>query len=115
MVADYKYANKTAGAGPSYQGAPGYLTQADLLGVLGNAATARSDTFTIRGYGEARDPAGRSIANATCEAVVQRYPEWVDAADPVEALPASLTSASNQIFGRRFVIISFRWLAPGEI
>ena len=115
VVADYKYSNKTAGAGPSYQGAPGYLTQADLLGVLGNAATARSDTFTIRGYGEARDPAGKSIANATCEAVVQRYPEWVDAADPVEALPASLTSASNQIFGRRFVIISFRWLAPGEI
>mgnify|MGYP000744678365 CR=1 FL=1 len=39
-VANYKYINAKAGAGPSYQGAPGYLSQADLLNVLGNAATS---------------------------------------------------------------------------
>lgn len=115
FVADYKYANKTAGAGLSYQGAPGYLTQADLMGVLGNAATARSDTFTIRGFGEARDTTGRMIASATCEAVVQRYPEWVDPSDAVNVAPASLSSTSNKNFGRRFVIISFRWLASSEV
>ncbi len=114
-VTDYKYDNKTAGAGLSYQGAPGYLSQADLLGVLGNAATARSDTFTIRGYGEARDAAGKITASATCEATVQRYPEWVDASEPVNAVPTALTSPTNKTFGRRFVVVSFRWLGSNEV
>jgi len=114
-VATYKYANAAAGTGPSYQGAPGFLTQADLLNVLGNAATARSDTFTIRGYGEARDASNRVIASATCEAVVQRIPEYIDPADPAETVPASLQSEANKSFGRRFQIISLRWLNPHEV
>ena len=114
-VATYKYVNALAGSGSSYQGAPGYLSQADLLNVLGNAATARSDTFTIRGYGEARDAAGKILASATCEAVVQRFPEWVDPADPVETAPAKLTSQANKNFGRRFLITSLRWLNTSEI
>ncbi len=114
-VTSYKYANAAAGAGASYQGAPGYLTQADLLNVLGNAATARSDTFTIRGYGEARDAQGRILARATCEAVVQRFPEWLDPADPVESAPAALNSQANKKFGRRFLMTSLRWLNPKEI
>jgi hypothetical protein len=114
-VSAYKYANIKAGTGPSYQGAPGYLSQADLLAVLGNAATPRSDTFTIRGYGEARDPAGKPIATATCEALVQRVPDYIDAADKAEISPAALTSTANKTFGRRFQIVSFRWLSPGEI
>jgi len=114
-VKDYGFANPKAGAGSSYQGAPGYLTQADLLSVLGNAATARSDTFTIRGYGEAHDPSGKVLAKATCEAVVQRFPEWVDGVDKVETNPADLTSTANKNFGRRMQIISFRWLDDEEI
>jgi len=113
-VADYKYANPEAGAGPSYQGAPGFITQADLLSILGNAATARSDSFTIRGYGEARDKSGKVIATAWCEAQVQRLPEWVDEVDAAEAEPADLSPA-NQLFGRRFHVLSFRWLSPGEV
>jgi hypothetical protein len=115
QVALYKYGNPAAGAGPSNQGAPGFLSQADLLNVLGNAATARSDTFVVRGHGEARDPAGKILATATCEAVVQRVPEWLDPADEVQTLPAALTRPANQIFGRRFVVASFRWLSPKEI
>jgi hypothetical protein len=115
QVAQYKYGNPAAGAGPSHQGAPGYLSQADLLNVLGNAATARSDTFLVRGHGEARDPAGKILASATCEALVQRVPEWLDPADEVQALPAALESPANRIFGRRFVVASFRWLSPEEI
>ena len=111
----YKHNNSKAGEGPSYQGAPGYLTQADILNVLGNAATARSDTFTIRGYGEARDPSGKLVASALCEAVVQRIPEWVDPVDAVETPVASLASVSNRTFGRRFLISSLRWLTPGEV
>jgi len=114
-VSAYKYANPKAGAGPSYQGAPGYLSQADLLAVLGNAATPRSDTFTIRGYGEARDAADKPIAFATCEAVVQRVPDYIDSADIAETAPAALTSTANKTFGRRFQLVSFRWLGPDEI
>lgn len=114
-VSNYKYRNAEAGTGPSYQGAPGYLTQADVLGVLGNAATPRSDTFTIRAYGEARDAAGKPIAKAWCEAVVQRLPEFVDSKDKVETPVASLESKINKTFGRRFTISSFRWLTSGEI
>jgi len=114
-VKGYKYLNGPAGAGPSYQGAPGFLTQADLLTVLGNAATPRSDTFTIRGYGEARDAKGKILASATCEAVVQRVPEWVDSADVVETALGALQSQANKTFGRRFLITSLRWLNASEI
>lgn len=115
QVMNYKYANPAAGAGRSEQGAPGYLTQADLLNVLGNAATARSDTFVIRGCGEAHDASGKVIATATCEAVVQRFPEWIDPADAAETAQTALSSTANQTFGRRFLITSFRWLSSNEI
>ena len=114
-VSTYKYQNVSAGLGPSYQGAPGYLTQADVLSVLGNAATPRSDTFTIRGYGESRDAAGRITASATCEAVLQRTPDYLDPVDRAEIAPAVLAGAANRIFGRRFQQVSFRWLSQNEI
>jgi hypothetical protein len=114
-VASYGYANPAAGAGASDQGAPGYLTQADLLNVLGNAATARSDTFTIRAYGEAHDDAGNPAASTVCEAVFQRLPDYVDPADPAATPPAALTSPVNRSHGRKFKLLAFRWLAPGEI
>jgi hypothetical protein len=114
-VASYKYANPAAGTGASYQGAPGDLTQADLLNVLGNAASARSDTFTIRAYGEAHDQAGTPSATAVCEAVFQRLPDWVDPADPAVTAPAALTSQANRTQGRKFKLLAFRWLQPGEI
>lgn len=114
-VSTYKYQNVSAGIGASYQGAPGYLTQADVLSVLGNAATPRSDTFTIRGYGESRDAAGKITASATCEAVLQRTPDYLDPVDRAEIAPAALVGAANKIFGRRFQQVSFRWLSQNEI
>ncbi|MBC8128009.1 MAG: hypothetical protein H8M99_12785 [Gloeobacteraceae cyanobacterium ES-bin-144] len=114
-VSTYKYQNAEAGTGSSFQGAPGYLSQADLLNVLGNAATPRSDTFTIRGYGEARDAANKATATATCEAVIQRVPEYIDPADKAEIATTALTRTANKNFGRRFIIVSFRWLAANEI
>jgi hypothetical protein len=50
-----------------------------------------------------------------CEAVVQRVPDYIDSADKAEIAPASLTSAANRNFGRRFQMVSFRWLAANEI
>jgi len=116
-------------------GAPGNLLQSDLLEVLGGALATRSDTFTIRAYGEAWNVTGDS-AKCWIEAVVQRVPEFVDPANAPETASASAkittnlvpgstvtndASTSNQltavnnVLGRRFRIVSFRTLKPNEI
>jgi hypothetical protein len=118
-------------------GAPGYLTQADVLQTIGHQLTVRGDTFVIRAYGDARDASGRSVARAWCEAVVQRLPEYVAPSpagapssssgnSPLE--PAVIPSATgfmytinnallpvNRKHGRRFAVIGFRWLNPSEV
>ncbi|WP_193213285.1 hypothetical protein [Luteolibacter marinus] len=115
QLSELELTNPDALAGPSAQGAPGYLTQADILGVLGNAATVRSDTFVIRAYGDALSNDGSVQARAWCEAVVQRFPEFLDVADKATTDPGDLTRDANRTFGRRFEITSFRWLSPEEI
>lgn len=95
-------------------GIPGWLTQADVLQVIGPVIGARSDTFRIRSYGEALDPDGNTIARAWCEAIVQRTPRYMDTANPPETRPSNLNPI-NARFGRRFEIVSFRWLHPDEI
>lgn len=98
------------------EGSPGMLTQGDLMMLLAPVATVRGDTFKIRAYGEARSADGTSIlSRAWCEAVVQRMPEFVDPKDTPETALSSLSRPANQLFGRRFVITSFRWLNAGEI
>ena len=104
-----------AATGSRFAGIPGYLTQADLLKRIGNMITPRDDTFRIRGYGEARDVQGNVQARSWCEAVVQRLPAYLENADTPETATASLTSNINKKFGRRFHIVSFRWLSPDEI
>jgi len=70
-----------------------------IMTALGPMLTVRSDTFRVRAYGEAVNPADPSSieALAYCEAIVQRTPE---------PMPG---------FGRRFVITHFRWLGPEDI
>ncbi|WP_338285840.1 hypothetical protein [Luteolibacter sp. LG18] len=102
-----------AEAGAKSAGAPGYVKQGDLLTPLAPLITVRSDTFTIRTYGEARDKNNEIVAKAYCEAVVQRFPDYVDPANgPQIVSPVSLI---NKTFGRKFQIISFRYLNQGEI
>lgn len=101
---------------------PAHVKQADILTPIGSRLSARSDTFRIRGYGEARNRSGDITARAWCEAIVQRTPDYVDPADPPEAaeiatgraIPA-LASNTNKLFGRRFITTSFRWLSSSEI
>lgn len=93
-------------------GAPTYLTQADVLQVIGPVLSARSDTFVIRAYGDAVDAAGVVQARAWCEAVVQRTPEPVS---PDESGINPKDPDSSEDFGRRFVISKFRWLRREEI
>lgn len=61
--------------------------------------TTRADTFRIRAFGDSTNPADatRVEAQAWCEAIVQRL------------------SSDLPGFGRRFVVIQFRWLGPDDI
>jgi hypothetical protein len=58
-------------------GAPQIVSQIDVLNSVGANLTARSDTFTVRAYGEALDNAGNTIGKAWIEVVVQRSPYYV--------------------------------------
>jgi hypothetical protein len=93
---------------------PGWLTQADVLQVIGSSISPRSDTFRIRSYGEALDPAGNPIAKAYCEAVVQRTPDYIDPTNNPTVRGPALTPL-NRLYGRQFKIVSFRWLTAQEI
>lgn len=78
----------------------GSPTGAQIFAVLSPQLTVRSDTFRIRVFGEVLDPADGAATDAVAygEALVQRMPEL----------------APNGL-GRRFVVISFRWLGPGDV
>jgi hypothetical protein len=71
----------------------------DFAAVMGPWLVVRSDTFRIRAYGSAVNPADESRVEAVawCEAVVQR------------------TYGEIPGFGRRFVVVSFRWLGPDDL
>ena len=87
---------------------PGFVTQADLLAMVGPALTARGDTFLVRSYGDAVNPANQKVqTRAWLEALVQRVQE------PVKPLGSDKWVPDSQ--GRRFRIISLRWLAPEEV
>ena len=112
-------------------GAPATLLQSDVLARVGHMLTARSDTFKIRAHGLARDRSGNITSKAWCEAVVQRIPDYVNPSDDAATPPNRWELDSNEIegqwsesgalselsqrFGRRFKIISFRWLSESEI
>jgi len=103
-------------------GAPGYLMQQDLVQSYAPLMTVRSDTFLIRVYGETRNAVnGRVEGRARGEALVQRFPDFVDRFDPavtgLDGAAAALSSlnTNNQTFGREFRIVSFRWLNDDEI
>jgi hypothetical protein len=71
----------------------GSPTAAQIMTVLAPQLTVRSDTFRLRAYGEALNPADptKNEASALCEAIVQRGADG------------------------RFVTLSFRWLGPEDI
>ena len=99
--------------GAASYGSAGYVKQADILTPMAPWISVRSDSFTIRAYGESKDAAGNAVS-AWCEATVRRGAEYVDPSDPRTTLPGAL-KPSNQKFGRRFLVTSFRWMNPSEI
>lgn len=108
------YQTPAAAAGYSTYGVPGWTRQADILRPLAPILSARDDTFIMRGYGDARDGNGRILARSVCEAVVRRTRGFVDPADAAD-ITTPPTKPNNKVFGRRFEVISFRWLAPNEV
>ena len=103
-----------AETGAAAYGIPGYVKQADILTPIAPLLSVRSDTFVIRAYGEKLDAGGRVTARAWCEATLQRGAGFVDPSDEITMLPAQLNK-TNQSFGRRFDMVSFRWLSPSEV
>jgi len=100
-----------------FRAAPGAVIQADIAAGLAPILTARSDTFVVRAYGDAWNPVTNTASGrAWCEAVVQRVPDVTDPAggayasgDEIQIDPAKYP------FGRKFKIISFRWLTSDDI
>ncbi len=109
---EYKFPK--AAEGICVYGIPGWTRQADILRPIAPILSARDDTFVIRAYGDSRDSSDRVVARAVCEAVVCRTRNYCDPREAADLAEPS-TSALNKIFGRRFEIISFRWLSPSEI
>lgn len=92
-----------------------FLTQGDIMTALAPVLFPRSDTFVIRTYGEAVNPAtGATEGRAWAEATVQRTPEYFDPADDATFAPTDL-NAVNQTYGRRFKVVSFRWLTRADL
>ena len=113
-----RYAREAnAAPGDSTQGAgfPGQLLQGDVLQALAPMMTARSDTFTIRAYGEVGDT-GSPLAQAWCEMTVQRVPDPVlNGSSPDAETYLSEMANPSSPFGRRFKVVSFRWIGQEDI
>ena len=110
--AGYKFPE--AGEGKTLYGLPGWVRQADILAPIAPVITVRDDTFTVRAYGDARDDGGNILAAVWCEAVVQRSRDYCDPSDPADSLTRPL-STTNQTYGRKMKVISFRWINASEV
>ncbi len=110
-----RFAFPDAEEGPSGYGMPGIVKQADILTPIAPLLSARSDTFLVRAYGESVDATGRVLARAWCEAVVERDKNFLDLEDPADRALTALRSDANKTFGRRYNIVSFRWLQADEV
>ena len=122
----HEFATPEAINGSRFAGIPGYVIQSDILRPIANTLSVRDDTFRIRAYGESLDSRGNTLARAWCEAIVQRVPDYTDPSNSPEEPAKTIgpagdfaenneLSTMNRIYGRKFEIISFRWLNPSEV
>lgn len=95
---------------------PSFITGGDLWAQFAHYAAVRSDTFRVRAYGRSKNSSGDLLAQAWCEAVVQRLPQLHGQPPPeLTAQGAALLRDGNSGFGRQFKIISLRWLREDEL
>ncbi|MFK7849842.1 MAG: hypothetical protein AB8D78_02590 [Akkermansiaceae bacterium] len=123
---DHEFQTPEAAVGSRLAGTPGYVIQSDLLKPIASTLTVRDDTFRIRAYGESLDNSGNLQARAWCEALVQRIPDYYDPSNSREVSAQQQNSSGdfesnpsltemNRLFGRKFKLVSFRWLNASEI
>lgn len=116
------YLHPKAAEGYSTFGFPGWPRQAEVLDRLAPVISVRDETYVVRAMGTSPLVNG-TTAKIWCEAVYQRIPDYVDAAVPAHEaplgdIPAATSSNSrrvNVVLGRRFRLVSFRWLSPKEL
>lgn len=111
---DERVVNPLPLEGNTAEGSPATLIQGDLLQQIGSFISVRSDTFRIRSYGSSVAKNGEVQAEAWCEAIVQRVPDFVDSTQ-TPGTEVDQLNIVNQNFGRRFQVVSFRWLASQEV
>ena len=98
--------------GANFRFSPAAITQADVVASIAPFITPRSDTFLIRTYGDSQNPVTGVVEGRVWgEAVVQRVPDPVGLISP--ALAEQLSPTGN--FGRKFKIVSFRWLTRTDL
>jgi hypothetical protein len=118
--ADFPSANNIndgdGGSRSSASGAAAKILQGNILQAIGSFISPRSDTFRIRSYGDVVNPLTNEVSvRVWAEAVYQRTPEPVY---PSAALPADSNfwvPQEMERFGRRFHLVSFRWLSEDEL
>ena len=105
-----------AAKGSRYAGIPGYVTQGDLprphrkrTGGPGRHVSVSAATASprIRVDASWQPPCAKLWCSAT--------PDYLDATDLPEIAAEELESEINKRFGRRFQVVSFRWLSRAEI
>ena len=102
-------------------GANGCLFQGDLLQALGPILATRSDTFLIRAYGESQTNPDGGRRSAVLEVIVQRTPDFIDSRDRAHARlvtanpDAPTLRPVNRLLGRRFTVVSARWVGPESL
>lgn len=106
---------KEALEGPVAYGSAAYVDQADVLRNCAELLAPRGDTFVIRSYGDALDASGNVQARAWCEALVQRVPEYLSEKDQDHLKQSDLTDPINKKFGRKFKIVTLRFLSESEV
>ncbi len=106
---------KEALEGPVAYGSAAYVDQADVLRNCAELLAPRGDTFVIRTYGDSLDASGNVQARAWCEAVVQRVPEYLSEKDQAHLKQSDLTDPINRTFGRKFQIVTMRFLNESEV
>ena len=118
----------TANQIPMAANATGMTLQGDVFQAIGSRLNVRSDTFIVRTYGITEGKINsRVTGRAWLEAVVQRYPDFMwTGNDPThgkqdaDIMPENdpdkrKLNPVNRYFGRRFRIVSMRWLSPDEV
>jgi len=103
----------------------GAVTPGDILAAIAPFMSARSDTFKVRAYGDTQNPVtGEVTGRVWCEAIVQRVPDLCRApnhetgSDDAAIAPVDTVVEGDPtkfIFGRKFQIVSFRWLNSDDI